>query len=292
MSRMRVVMAGLGMTAFLTLSAATSAAALPKFQPDFRDPRGAPYGQDATHTIKCGNPYPYPISGGFSFGHYYGNPEQPRQVPAANRPVGQRKWRLHEFNYDKGGFDLPRVYVLCAEANPDFELRTKGVPVLPGQAASATARCKPSRQAVSAGWQVSGFNPMGGAEVLINESRRIGDHRWRVSGVNIGAGPGILNVLLNCSKRVPELREVSRLGHATSENATFIELKCRRGKIAYTSGFQAPVNAAAGTGAYSYGLFPTRYGRAWGISMAPFGGPTEVDYTAFAYCGSDRIKRR
>lgn len=277
------------MVAFGTVADAGSR----KFTYDYRDPAPAPYLQGARHPIKCGGGrFPHPIAGGFSFSIYYGNPEQPsEQVPAAIQPVGNRKWSLHEFNYDSSGSGGPRVEVVCAKRDPEFDLRTNSVLIPPGQAASVKTRCKPSGQAVSAGWKIDGYNPSGGAEILVNESRRIGERRWRVSGANIGAAPGTLSVKLNCSKRVPKLHELSRTSEIISDEQRFSTFRCGRGKVGYSAGFVAPVNAAAGTGAYAYGLIPMISANGWSVAMAPYGGIESTEITAYTYCGADDIER-
>lgn len=116
---------------------------------------------------------------------------------------------MRTFNYDPSvGGSSPRLGSMCAKRDPEFRVRHRTVNVAPGATTGVVAKCGRKEDVVSAGWLIGNYAPVGGSEILVAESRRLDERRWRATGVNLGHADGPLELVINCSKRTPPLREL------------------------------------------------------------------------------------
>lgn len=221
------------------------------------------------------------LSGGFASDSPWRADLNSTLAAYASAPAKGSSWRLRAANF-AGEPETARVQVLCDKRDPKVRIRRAAARVFPGGRASATARCRPSEEAVAGGFAARGFRLDRGPEVVAYASRRRGQRRWRVDAFNNSAGAaGRLLAYARCAKRRPRLRTVRVKGLAVDQAPVELKPACKRGERLWSGGFEG---SYGGFDPFAAVLADSSYaaGRRWVSRFVGFQAAGEV--TALAYC--------
>jgi hypothetical protein len=155
----------------------------------------------------------------------------------------------------------------------------------PSSVATATAKCRKGSEAVAGGGGSGDQDfAVGGKEVLLVESRRVGKRKWTVTGANYGSLTGELVAFAYCDKSEPGLKTKSKTatlaGYPDVGGAT---AKCKKGSEAVSGGFASP-DFAPYTGAVIVPLASNRAGKRKWSATGENDGSAGGDFVAYAYC--------
>ena len=150
-------------------------------------------------------------------------------------------------------------------------------------AATAVARCKKGRRAISGGFDTPGADPAA-RPIIAYESRRAGKRRWMVVASNTGGEGGELEAQVYCRKA--KTLRVSR-GSETLTGPGPVDADviagCRRGERVVSGGFASDTVPLPGKGMLVDITASRKVGkRKWRVSAIAIG--TQPTITVFAYC--------
>ncbi len=208
------------------------------------------------------------VAGGFASLGFDPEFKGPAIFASGSKRVGHRAWKTSGFNF--GGATGKEVgYAYCDTHKPGLKVESNGTSVPAGSTASATATCPGGSEAVSGGFV--GFGPLD-ASVIPFTSKRVGDHKWKVSGFNNDhTNPEDLKAFAYCDKHGPGLKAESAHVTVPSQATRSVTAKCRHGKRAYSGGYVGP---------FAFKSKKTKGGD-W---TATFQGNGPGPFTVFAYC--------
>ena len=191
-------------------------------------------------------------------------------MTVANRAAGPRG----------GGKQI--VYAYCVPRPPRLHLAERRVRIGPRAKASVTAWCPRGMEAVSGGFSDL-YGGTNGSLVFGFRSVRVGTRGWRAGAVNMSRSVGSsLIVYATCSRARPGLSERWRTLELPRGGARSATISCFPGSEPWSAGFESPVKAPSGHGAYPFVL--KRLGdHAW--KAAAFAQGPATRFTARVYCG-------
>jgi hypothetical protein len=202
-------------------------------------------------------------------------------------PIGRMfgpSWRETVANRAPGprGGGKQIVYVHCVKRPPRLHLVEKRVPIRPAATATATATCPRGSEAVSGGFSdlYAGTN---GSLVFGFRSVRIGTRRWLASAINMSRTEGsTLIAFATCSPAEPGLSERWRRLEVPARGSRRTTVRCFPGSEPWSAGFESPVRAPSGHGAYPF--ISKRIGEhAW--RAAAFARGPATTFTVRVLCG-------
>jgi hypothetical protein len=150
--------------------------------------------------------------------------------------------------------------------------------------ATATARCPGKTKAVGGGFTTSA--PVLPAHWLnVYESRRVGDNRWRVSGIEYFAGVDFLRAYVYCEVLNPKAKiktatASAPLGALHAPATAFAT--CKKESKAFSGGFSSP--PATSTDASYVSRATGSGGTGWVVDATNLNGAAARTLTAYAYC--------
>jgi hypothetical protein len=222
------------------------------------------------------------VAGGFANPDFDPTFTGPGIVPTTSKRAGDRAWKTTAFNFGAPSTLTGKEigYAYCDTHKPGLKTASSGIASVPAFAnGSATATCPGGSEAVSGG--AIGFGPLD-AVVIPFTSKRVGDHKWKVSGFNNDNNNAEdLKAFAYCDKHGPGLRAKSAHVTVPTQTTRSATAKCGRGKSAYSGGYAGQVGAQA-DGPFAFKSKKTKGGD-W-TAAAEGNGPTTARFTVFAYC--------
>lgn len=178
-----------------------------------------------------------------------------------------------------------------AKAKKVSKLRTASASAIvagSGTAGSATATCPAKTKAVAGGFSTSApqLPPAAPSHWLsINESQRVGERSWRVSGVQAFTGSDTLTAFVYCEANKAKVKTASKtiaipttVGLGSTAFAT-----CPKGTKPLSGGFSLPPSSAGGVTYVSRSIAGNGVG--WVVDATRVdGGGDARNLIAYAYC--------
>jgi hypothetical protein len=157
-----------------------------------------------------------------------------------------------------------------------------------GAIGTADAKCPGGQQATGGGFRVPAVSS-GSPNLVVYESRKVGQRKWRASGQIFDSGATsiarTITAFAYCSSDGPSTKSKSASVTATATNAFFaVDSKCSSGK-AQAGGFRGPP-PKAGSSATHFVVESVRSGKkTWHSRMAATGSAgVGVTFTSYVYC--------
>ena len=201
--------------------------------------------------------------------------------------AGNGKIKTRGYNLGDVAGDLVS-YAYCALHDHGFRIRSASTEIEPQAMGSVVAGCPGNTKAVAGGFDVSQVSRKKGPGIIALISKRAGERRWKVAGVNIppDTGQGSVHTLTAyayCEAAPFELRTKSKT--VTTNGLTTFEVRCPSGGHAFSGGFDGHVQVSgrpSGTAAVTSRRVSKSH--AWRTSALSIfdSGPEQA--TAYAYC--------
>jgi hypothetical protein len=218
------------------------------------------------------------VAGGFASPGFDPTFTGPGIIDSVSKRVGHRAWKTSGFNF--GGATGKEIgYAYCDTHKPGLKVESGSASVAPFATGSATATCPGGREAVSGG--VAGLGP-GEDYVVPFTSKRVGDHKWKVSGFNNdNTNPEDLKAFAYCDKHGPGLKAESKQVMVPEQEQRSATASCGRGGKAYSGGYAAKMDMDA-NGPFAFTSKKAKGGD-WKATAEGNGDGTS-SFTVFAYC--------
>jgi hypothetical protein len=191
------------------------------------------------------------------------------------------------YNFGDATGDLAS-FAYCALHDHGFRVKSAHTQIEPGALGSAIAECPARTRAVGGGFDATRISGPDGPGVLTLTSKRQGERRWKVAGLNIppDGGPGTAGTLTAyayCEAAPFKLKTESR--EVTTSGFTTFEVRCPSGGRAFSGGFDGHVHLStrpSGTAAVTSRRVSS--GHAWRTSALSIFDSNPAQATAYAYC--------
>jgi hypothetical protein len=240
-------------------------------------------GQVGTATAKCRGDRSA-VAGGFAAPGF--NPNVGSTIGRiGSRRIGKRQVEARALNFGNQDGVLAS-FAYCARNDHGLEVESERIVIEANSKGSVVAKCPRGTSAVDGGFGTYRFSPTEGPQVITLTSKRLGERRWQVVGLNINDQNrrGTLIAYAYCAAVPFDLVTESREVEAPAGAPRTFDVRCGNGSEAFSGGFDGhvrlgaqPQATAAITSKRAQG------GRVWRTSaLGVFGNPSAV--TAYAYC--------
>jgi hypothetical protein len=228
------------------------------------------------------------VSGGFASPGFDPADGGPTIGRLDSKRVDERRIETQAFNFGNQAGKLVS-FAYCAAHDHGLRVKSASTSVKPNSVGSAVARCPEGTEAVGGGFSIHRFSTDQGPQVLTLTSKRLGERRWKVVGVNIpfGAGMQTGKLIAHAYCEDAPFKLVTRSKEVTAPGGTpkTFDVHCPNGSGAFSGGFDGQVQIQGSQSKATAAVTSRRAseGRVWRTSaLSVFGNPGPV--TAYAYC--------
>jgi hypothetical protein len=229
------------------------------------------------------------VSGGFAAPGFDPGNGGPTVGRLASKRVGRHQIKTRALNFGAQTGDLVS-FAYCALNDHGLQVRSASTGVEPNTLGSAVAECPRGTIAVGGGFGTPRFSTDQGPQVLTLTSKRLGERRWKVVGVNIkpdiGEQIGTLAAHAYCAAAPFEL--VTRSKEVTPPLGALetFDVRCPNGSGAFSGGFDGHAQLQGIQAGATAAITSRRAsgGRVWRTSAVSIFDSNPGSMTAYAYC--------
>lgn len=227
------------------------------------------------------------VSGGFAAPGFDPTQDGPIVGRIGSRRVGDRQIVARALNFGSQPGEL-RSFAYCARNGHGLHVRSATTRIEANTRGSAVARCPRGQLAVAGGFGTDRVDLQVGPQVLTLTSKRLGDRRWKVVGLNINAGAraGKLIAYAYCAEVPFELITRSKEVAPAPGSVRTFDVSCPSGTQVFSGGFDGQVELVGDTPHGTAAVTSRRASgaRAWRTSTLSVFGPNPASATAYVYC--------
>ncbi|TMK75834.1 MAG: hypothetical protein E6G48_00615 [Actinobacteria bacterium] len=240
-----------------------------------RQSKTIPSGSFGTAVAKCRGRRTA-VSGGFAAPGFDAN-NGPTIGRLSSKRVGRRRIETRALNFGNQAGDLVS-FAYCALHDHGLRVKSASSWVKPNALGSAVARCPRGTEALGGGFGIHRFSTTQGPQVTTLTSKRLGERRWKVVGVNfsgVRAGRLIAHAYCEAAPFKPVTRSKEVTPPPTGGLKTF-DVRCPNGSGAFSGGFDGHVKIQGNQSKATTAIASRRAsgGRVWRTSALSASCPT------------------
>jgi hypothetical protein len=208
-----------------------------------------------------------------------------------SKRVGKREIKTQAFNFGNDAGKLVS-FAYCARRGHGLRVRSASTRVEPNTQGSAIAKCPRHTIAVGGGFGAGRRSSDQGPQVITLTSKRLGERRWKVVGINISSQMRTRSLVAYAYCRRAPFELVTRSKEVTVPAGALktFKVRCPHGSRTFSGGFnghlQLQDNPPRATAAVTSKRASA--GRVWRTSAVNAFGPNPGSVSAYAYCRERR----
>jgi hypothetical protein len=160
-----------------------------------------------------------------------------------------------------------------------------------GQTVTLTPKCPSGQHATGGGFRSSHGADLMGPEpfLVVTESRKVGQRRWRVSGEQAGNGTLTVTAFAYCDANGPRTTAKSTTVAAPPGTITTADARCGSGEKAQAGGFSSSLDTATGSATFFLDSFRLNK-KTWRV-RGTGSAPPPPAMTSYVYCAPEKAPK-